>query len=571
MAAPYNIIKKSMDEKKTDEREEKKKANLGSRADRSEEIHETPLKRGGNKKRVNKVSKASKLGSDAERKEKVSPTLPSTPSHPKEPNQEKPAAAASVNMTEPEKVGSEQGPTIEDLGPDLLHEMQAMEKRSEEKVQFITGTLPLKPSHQEQPKPPTSLANQLPSLASTDTSNDANVPPTLPLNPSNQEPPKSPSSLSNQEVRQPPCPPLTDASDEEGKLENRRRSRIRTKVRRHVRRGEDDSTGLTSSGEEEGGEEVLTRSRRKKLVRRARAKTPELTSDSEEEKRRNEKLLEKKPVRAIGNDVKVSPTLPLKPSKQEQPKSLSKLSNQLPCPPLTDESDDEKVSPTSPSKLSDQEQPKLPKTRSRSRVRTKVRRHVRRGKDSSSGLTSSSEDEGGEEGLTRSKRKKLVRRARAKTPTLTSDSEEERSKNAEILKTKKVAFQVGDDTNAAEEDSVPKKVSFQARTCSSSGDKKEKVLEVLVTENRDSVCGEGVMDSLLDSLIGNVIETVELANGPVLPELTDDESEEDEEAMVAAQAGNTHGEGAQLIGSCALVFMCTKVFCQVKVSVLSLC
>ena len=35
-----------------------------------------------------------------------------------------------------------------------------------------------------------------------------------------------------------------------------------------------------------------------------------------------------------------------------------------------------------------------------------------------------------------------------------------------------------------------------------------------------------------------------MANGPVLPELTDDESEEDEEAMVAAQAGNIHGEGA---------------------------
>ena len=113
MAAPYNTVKISMDEKKTEGKEEKKKANLGSRADRSEEIHETPLKRGGNRKGVNKVSKASKLGSEAERKEKVSPTLPSTPSHPKEPNQEKPAAAASVNVTEPEKVSKEQGPRID--------------------------------------------------------------------------------------------------------------------------------------------------------------------------------------------------------------------------------------------------------------------------------------------------------------------------------------------------------------------------------------------------------------------------------------------------------------------------
>ena len=213
MAAPYNTVKKSMKEKKTDEKDEKKKVTMGSRADRSEEVHETPLKRGGNKKRVNKVSKASKLGSDAERKEKVSPTLPSTPSHPKELNQEKPAAAASVNVTEPEKVSKEQGPTIEDLGPDLLHEMPTVEKRSEEKVQYVTGILPLNPSHQEQSQSPASLTNQLPCLASTDTSNDVKVSPTLPLKPSDQEPPKSPSSLSNQEVRQPPCPPLTETCE----------------------------------------------------------------------------------------------------------------------------------------------------------------------------------------------------------------------------------------------------------------------------------------------------------------------------------------------------------------------
>ena len=134
-------------------------------------------------------------------------------------------------------------------------------------------------------------------------------------------------------------------------------------------------------------------------------------------------------------DEKVSPTSPSKLSNQDQPKSLSsKETCQPPCPPLTDESNDEKVSPTSPSKLSNEEQPKSPKTRSRSRVRAKVRRHVRRGKDSSSGITSSSEDEGGEEALIRSKRKKLVRRARAKTPTLTSDSEEEKSKNEKLLK-----------------------------------------------------------------------------------------------------------------------------------------
>ena len=62
------------------------------------------------------------------------------------------------------------------------------------------------------------------------------------------------------------------------------------------------SPGLTSSSEEEGGEADFTRSKRKKIVKRARAKTPTLTSDSEEEKPDNEKLMEMEPVKAIGTD-----------------------------------------------------------------------------------------------------------------------------------------------------------------------------------------------------------------------------------------------------------------------------
>ena len=162
------------------------------------------------------------------------------------------------------------------------------------------------------------------------------------------------------------------------------------------------------------------------LWKRADAELPSKCSNQEESK----------PTSPLSNQEK--PVSPSKQSNQEQPKSLSKLPSketcQPPCPPLTDESDGEKVSPTSPLKLSNQEQPKSPETRTRSRVRTKVRRHVRRRKDSSSGLTSSNEDEGGEEVLIRSRRKKLVRRPRAKTPTLTSDSEEEKSKNAKLLK-----------------------------------------------------------------------------------------------------------------------------------------
>ena len=98
------------------------------------------------------------------------------------------------------------------------------------------------------------------------------------------------------------------SKDDEGQSETRRRSRI-TEIRKHVklrRRAKGDTRPLVSSSEEEGEEEVRTRSKKLKRVKRARAKTPtvfaDLTSDSEEEKSKHEELLERKSMKATGND-----------------------------------------------------------------------------------------------------------------------------------------------------------------------------------------------------------------------------------------------------------------------------
>ena len=307
MAAPYNIMKESLEEKKPNEKKEKGKVTKGSRADRSEVIHETPLIRGGKKKEVNVARKVPKFGNNVERKEKVSPLLPSSPSHPKEPSElldlGKPSAAASLDMTLQKQGSSEQEPTAKDIGPDLLFDMPAASERAEESAHFITGLGPLKPSHQKQSRLPSILSNQeacqLSCPALTDVSDEENAPPNLPSIQTNQEVPKSLSKLSAGNC-QLLCPTLTDASNEERNLESGTRSRIRTKVKKHERQGK-GNTATPISSEEEGEDEVVTRSRRKKHVKRARAKTPTLTSDSEEEKHSEEKLLKKITLTAMGN------------------------------------------------------------------------------------------------------------------------------------------------------------------------------------------------------------------------------------------------------------------------------
>ena len=100
----------------------------------------------------------------------------------------------------------------------------------------------------------------------------------------------------------------SNSKDAEGQSETRSRSRI-TEIRKHVklrRRAKGDTRPLVSSSEEEGEEEVRTRSKKLKRVKRARAKTPtvfaDLTSDSEEEKSKHEELLERKSMKATGNN-----------------------------------------------------------------------------------------------------------------------------------------------------------------------------------------------------------------------------------------------------------------------------
>merc|ERR1719209_1139581 len=216
MAAPFNRRREEEEEKKkkADEKREEGKVNRGSRADRSEAVHETPLKRGGKKNEVNMAWKVPKLGSNVESKEKVSPLLPSSPSHPKEPSelldQGKPSAAASLDMALQKQGSSEQEPSAKDIGPDLLFDMPVVSKTVEENVQYITGLHPLQQLHQEQSRLPSILLNQevcqLSCPALTDVSDEENAPPNLPSIQSSQEVPKSLSKLSAGN-----CPSLTDA------------------------------------------------------------------------------------------------------------------------------------------------------------------------------------------------------------------------------------------------------------------------------------------------------------------------------------------------------------------------
>ena len=107
-----------------------------------------------------------------------------------------------------------------------------------------------------------------------------------PLLPSKSNQPTLPS------VHQRPVPALTDASNEESKSDTRTGSRI-TQIRRHVelRRRKGNTTLVVSSSEDEAEEPVPTITKKRKRVKRARAKTldktPDLTSDSEEEQSRH--------------------------------------------------------------------------------------------------------------------------------------------------------------------------------------------------------------------------------------------------------------------------------------------
>ena len=105
----------------------------------------------------------------------------------------------------------------------------------------------------------------------------------------------------------------------------------------------------------------------------------------------------------------------------------------------------------------------------------------------------------------------------------------------------KVSFQVGDDDNAA----APKNVLFQAGNERETDDEKEKGL---ATEKKDSVSGGNVIASVLRSLLDGAIEQLELSMSVVMPELTDDESEEGNDEDIWNDAENDNDEMAD----CAL-------------------
>ena len=99
----------------------------------------------------------------------------------------------------------------------------------------------------------------------------------------------------------------------------------------------------------------------------------------------------------------------------------------------------------------------------------------------------------------------------------------------EIVKTKKVPFQLGVDNNAVEDDTVPKKVPFQVEHGKETGNEKDRGLETekeLATEEKDSGSGESVSVSVIHTLLESLIEQLVMSKSLATPELTDDEYDE---------------------------------------------
>ena len=270
MAAPYGSRR---------EKEEKKKINLGVRADRSKVIHETPLRRRGKKKSMQTLEKV--LDSKVERKEGVSPskesyqeksispskdaqqqqTSPSKATIKDQPqtsskiaNHQEPQSAQTLssdqeqempNVTDRSDDEEESEVVVEDVGPALCEDMAELSREAESEVEKqIVGLalLPSKYSSQEQPKsPPKPSTQERPGLPSKST----NYQVTLNSPTSNAQQWKLPAERVSH------LPIMTDSSEEEGENEDRARSRIRTRVRKSVKQAKESTPPLTSSSSEE--------------------------------------------------------------------------------------------------------------------------------------------------------------------------------------------------------------------------------------------------------------------------------------------------------------------------------
>ena len=262
---------------------EKRKVILGVRADRSEVVHENPLKRRKRMPGLMLKKVQGKHDSKMERKERVSPsteasqgkslspskdtkqqqtspsksTIEEQPKSPeKQYNQQEPQSPPTLSSQQEQEIpnltdrsdGEEENVhdvVVEDVGPAPYEDMAKLSKEAESEVEKqIVGLAPLpsKYSSQEQPKSPPKLSTQeRPGSPSKST----NYQVTLNSPTSNAQEWKLPAERVSH------LPDMTDSSEEEGENEDRARSRIRTRVRKSVKQAKESTPPLTSSSSEE--------------------------------------------------------------------------------------------------------------------------------------------------------------------------------------------------------------------------------------------------------------------------------------------------------------------------------
>ena len=161
MAAPYSAgkgnLSKKADKAQKEAGKEERKVYSGGRADRSEEIHETPQKR--KRKLVSEIL-PSKLTIQQEPPSSPTPPFSATSSPAPSPNQGQERPDLTERSDDEE---NEHEVLVEDIGPDLQEELAKLWKRAD--AEYIVGLepLPSKQSNQEpnSPTSPSKLSNQV--------------------------------------------------------------------------------------------------------------------------------------------------------------------------------------------------------------------------------------------------------------------------------------------------------------------------------------------------------------------------------------------------------------------------
>ena len=161
MAAPYSAgkgnLSKKADKAQKEAGKEERKVYSGGRADRSEEIHETPQKR---KSKLVSVFLPSKFTIQQEPPSSPTPPSSTTSSPTPSPNQEQERPDLTERSDDEE---NEHEVLVEDIGPDLQEELAKLWKRAD--AEYIVGLepLPSKQSNQDpnSPTSPSKLSNQV--------------------------------------------------------------------------------------------------------------------------------------------------------------------------------------------------------------------------------------------------------------------------------------------------------------------------------------------------------------------------------------------------------------------------